>query len=346
MKKLLILLFVFFFSIPLFGHPREKLDPESNFIYAYLRAAKVTMLPEVVVTAYRNPQDTVKKSKVERDDLYYTPSKDIKIQHKKFRPFPDRYLADTLIKDNDTVALNEDDPFDYYNNSFSYSRFFNTFSFNMWYGGFYPYWHGYFGWPYSYGFMDPLWFDFWYDWNYPYFATGWGWFGPYWNWGWNWWGPFWHHPNYWNNPYHRYPYQPGFHGQYARRDGSSNMIQRRIPNAPYSKVGVINQNRRMESPQNRPMYNQNRRDFRPSYNNPRMSERPLYNNTHTYNGRSSNQSRSYSPPTRSYNSSSNMRGNSNYSSHSSYNYGGRSGGSFGGSSMSRSSSNSGGGRRR
>ena len=325
MKKLSILLFVFLFSIPLFGHSRERLDPESNFIYAYVRTAGITMLPEVVVTAYCNPRDTIRKSKVETDDLYFSPSKDIKIQHKKFRPYPDRYLADTLIKNNDTIILTENDPFDYYNNSFSYSRFFNAFSFNMWYGGFYPY--------FGYGFINPFWFNFWYDWNYSYFATGWG---------WNWWGPFWHLPHNW---YHPYPNQYNHNRLYAHRDASSNLIQRRIPDTPYSKVGVINQNRRMESPQNKPIYNQNRRDFRPSYNNPRMSVRPLYNNTHAYNGRTN---RSYSPSTKSYNSSSNVRGNSNYSSHSSYNYGGRSGGSFSGSGMSRPFSNSGGegGRRR
>ena len=68
MKKILILAIMFFLSLSAFGKhwEHERMSPMefdeivTNAILDELSAAGYTILPEVVVTAYRNPQDTIK----------------------------------------------------------------------------------------------------------------------------------------------------------------------------------------------------------------------------------------------------------------------------------------------
>jgi hypothetical protein len=378
MKKLSILLFAFLLSIPLFGHTRERLDPESNFIYVYLRAAKVTILPEVVVTAYRNPQDSIKHQQqkfssqfeikggrgyllpkdANNDDLYYTPKSDT-IKHARHpkNKTNNLYSKDTLqYSDVNT----DEDPFIYSNRI---AMFYHG-GFNPWYYNDLFYYNSFF--------FD----DFYWDWNYslfyPYdnFYFGWG-------WGWPWYNHFWYQP-YWYPYYHRHHNHDYWHdgGRYYAHNGYTQINRRQSystmsNHSGLSQVNTIQRRSANTSIQNKPVYrqNQNRRSYQPSYNSSRMSERPLYNNTHTYNNiqnRSinhtntvTNQTRSnYSAPNRSSTvrnyslpnrSSYQHNSNSSYrSSGSNYSGGGNyrsSGSSFsgGGSSASHSSNSSGGG---
>jgi hypothetical protein len=323
--------------------------------------------------------------KIEYDDLYYTPSKDAKsAKHVKQKSVIvedtllfDAYNAvDTLVKENPDIQVNyvyNDDPFFYsnhlgmfYHGGFNYWHY-NPFFYDPWYDDFGWGWNPYYGYNYPY-------------WNYPYynnFYFGWN---SYWGWnfGWNWYHPYYYHNNYWHGHNGFYDQHNNYYShnginqqpQYGRRERPSNFTTHQIDNRRTQP-----QERKItgRDPNNRPIYNNERRTYTPAYEKPRMSERPPYNNsrvnlirenTNRYqtntarpdvrtqqyrntenrkgNIQSSTQSRTYSPPSRSstysqpsrsYNSGSADRRSSSSSNFSS----GSSNRGFGGSNSSRTS---------
>jgi len=287
MKKLLLTTLAVLLSLSLFGRPRE-LNPKiidkevTDWILDQLRDAGYTVLPEVIV------QDTLnhkKQSKKEFDDLYYQPSKDGKIakHHKR----PDVYaIVDTLVKENPDIQVNthyNDDPFFYSNRI------------GMFYHGGFNYWH------YNPFFYDP-WYDFdfgwgwnpYYGYNYPYWSYPYhnnfyfGWNNYYgWNFGWNMYRPFYGHNN-WYGQHNNFYSHNNWNGdnfqrpEYGRRERPSNLTNNQIDNRrvqPQQRREVTSQQR--INPQDKPMYQQNRRSYTPSYENPRLSTRPAFNNSKT-----------------------------------------------------------------
>ena len=297
MKKLITLTAILFLTTVMFGmknnyHAINRADFE---LLNDLRDAGYTVLPEVRVIAYRNPQDTIKhKQTKEYDDLYYMPSKDGKQMKHQKRPDVDA-IVDTLVKKNPKIVVNNyynDDPFFYsnrigrfYHGGFNYWMYQNPYYFyNDWF-----YDDFYFGWNYPYfGYNN--------YWNYPYFGHNDFYFGynSYWGWnfGWNWYRPYYHN-NYWYGQHNNYYGQNNWNGggnfqsrpQYGRRERPSNFTQtnpttnRRIAETQpqRNRIGVPQQ----RNPQNMKQYSESRRTYTPTYENPRMSTRPAYNNTKT-----------------------------------------------------------------
>ena len=284
----------------------------------------------------------VTSAKPEYDDLYYQPSKDVQKVKKHKRVNTEdtlRAVIDTLVKENPDIQVNyvyNDDPF-YYSNMIG----------RYYHGGF-NYWMYSDPWYYSNWMYDP------YDWywdmrfsGYPYWNYGFG-FGYNnwgWNFGWNWYHPYYHN-NYWNHN-NWYTHHDNWNNG-GRYNGNHEYVHIRQESSLSNRRVVPVQ------PQNKAMYQTSRRTYSPSYNNPRMPTRPQYNNSRVENNVSnrrtqistfnrSTQSRTYSPPARSYNStpSRSYSQSSSRSYNSSSNFSsGRSSGSSNFSSGGRSSSSS------
>jgi hypothetical protein len=281
-----------------------------------------------------------------------------------------QYILDTLVKENPDIQVNyyEYDPFLY---SYNIGRFYHG-GFNYWMYNdpwFYSnYWMmDNYCWDWGYGFMG----TFWNPWYYNDFGFGFEYGFGFNNWWYSNWSP-WRY-NHWNHNWHNNNYNWYTHNNYNGGGSEYNS------NHEYGHVrqeSSLNTNRRTVQPQTKALYSKTNRSYSPSYNNPRMATRPAYNNsrvttgglfgrranvstqTHTYsqrntqrnitpNSQRSTQSRSYSVPSRNYNSSS--RSNSNYSSgsvsrSSNYSSGSYSSGGSSRSSGSYSSGSSGSGR--
>ena len=285
-------------------------------------------------------------------------------------------IVDTIVQQNPDVQVNyfEYDPFYY---SYNLGRFYHG-GLNYWMytdPWFYNnYWTmGMYDWNWEMGFMGNSFWNPWYYDNYGFgYGGGYGWWYSNWTpWRYN----HWNHDNNWNhnNNWYTHNYNNGGGSGYNGNHGYGHTLKE-IPSN-------INKHITSVQPQNKALYQSNRRSYTPSYNNPRMSTRPSYNNSRITTGgverrvqtgnysrnysqsntQRSTQSRAYSVPSRgsvsqsqsrSYsnsNSYSNSRssnyssGSSNYSSGSSS----RSSGSYssGGGGSSRSSGGGGSGRR-
>lgn len=313
MKKLLTLTAILFLTTALFGmrnnyHATNRADFE---LLNDLRDAGYTILPEVRVIAYRNQQDTIKKSNYERyweekngmqmdkpmhmqmkseskpefDDLYFQPSKDGKMMRHAKR---DTIKKDTIRKTSiikDPVTINNyyynDDPFFY---SHNIGRFYHG-GFNYWHYNpfFYDPWYDDFGWGWNpyYGYNYPYYSGFYFGWN-----NYWGWnFG--WNYGWNMYHPyygghnnFYGHNNNWNGG-GNFQSKP----QYGRRERPANFTQtnpttnRRLADKQPQGNRIGTPQQRTVNPQNKVTYGESRRSYQPTYETPRMGTRPQYNNS-------------------------------------------------------------------
>lgn len=310
MKKILILTLALLFSVAIFGRPRE-LNPKiidkevTDWILNQLKEAGYTVLPEVIVQdtlnhkkqrfssryetkggrGYLLPEwanDSTwypgQKPPMEYDDLYYQPSKDGKQMRHQKRPDVDA-VVDTLVKKNPKIVVNN-----YYNDD----PFFYSHRIGMFYHGGFNYWH------YNPFFYDPWDFDFGWGWNpyygynypywsYPYYNSFYFGYNSYWSWnfGWNYYRPYYGH-NYWYGQHNYYYSYNNWNGgiqqrpEYGRRERPSNLT---VNQQPSRRIAPPQERQGNVKPQDRPMYDQNRRTYTPSYDSPRLSTRPQYNNS-------------------------------------------------------------------
>jgi uncharacterized membrane protein YgcG len=318
MKKIFLFTTLMLMTTFMFGmRHRELTNREvSNIIdwaiIGELKEAGYTVFPEVIVTAYRNPQDTIRKKsnyekyweekqreyfgkiekfkednakidtqKMEFDDLYYQPSKDgMRMMHKR----------DTLKKDNIQKNAITKDPITinnyYYNdNDFYYASRINRFHHNFWFDYYSPFYSPYYGWNSPYFYDSWYWgYNSWYGWNFSF-----TWNYPY----YGWYSPYWHRPRYYiHNDYNYYSFNQPIRNniQYGRRERPSSLTMNQQP--PTRRIAPPQEKRENIKPMDRPVYNENRRSYAPTYETPRMSTRPQYNNSrvergnmNTYNNR-------------------------------------------------------------
>jgi hypothetical protein len=261
MKKLLTSIFIFLIMIPLYGNARERTEnPKifdarlSNAILELLKSRGYTVLPEIVVTAYHNHQDTIKPQ--------------IETKGGRSRRTNNSHKTDSLknVYDRDTLILTEvdnyysDDPFMYSNRiSMFYHRGFNYWYYND------PYYYNPF-------FYDP-WFynDFylgynsWDPWYYPHFYFG---------------------HNYWNPWYYSYGYNYVYYPMYNRyaaaryydNIGSPKHMSQQSFLGHQERTNYAQSNRM--SPQMRTPYDQSKRGYMPTYQVNKMPVKPSFNNSH------------------------------------------------------------------
>ena len=314
MKKLLVIFLFILLSFPLLGN-RAGLDRAANRAdYEFINDLKTegyTFLPEIVITAYRNPQDTLKKSNYERyweekegikarpepkkewDDLYFNAKTDGQPQMKKKKnkkPYVDpiEIIVDSLRAENPNITINnyyDNDPFYF---SHNISRFYHG-GFNYWmYSNPWYYSNNY--WMYdSYDWYWEMRFrPYWYGSN---FYFGYNYYNP---WRYNYWGPYYgynhyNHYNYrgYNNFSHQYASNQGggslSRPQYGRRERPSNYTSNDvIRGAPVQNNSRVNTpERRISTTTQRAAYSESRRSYSPTYESPRLSVRPQYNNSRT-----------------------------------------------------------------
>ncbi len=270
-----------------------------------------------------NSQTVVSDKPVEYDDLYYQPSKDNK-NVKKQKINDVNQVVDTLIKYNSEIKVIYEYNYDPFFYSYNIGRFYHN-GFNYWMYDSYD-------WYWEFRFMKN-WYSPWYYNNF-YF-------------GYNYWSPWrynYHYGNY-GNINNRYSNSHNWNGRYGNINQRPEYGRRERPSTLSNTYNnntqrVVPQEKRTTSPQNRATYQENRRTYTPSYENPRMGTRPQYNNSRigvTTNRRVeiNTQSRTYSAPTRSYNSGSFGNNRSSGSSSSSSGSGSSGGRSSGGSSTGR-----------
>jgi hypothetical protein len=345
MKKLLLSIVFVLLALTLSA---QKL---SNY-EKYWQAKEDSITKSQTTSSNNATENQLTSAKPEYDDIYYQPSKDAQRVKKHKRMSTEdtlRYIVDTLVKQNLDIQTNyyEYDPFLY---SYNIGRFYHG-GFNYWmyndpwlYSNYCMMDNYYSNW--GYGFMG----TFWNPWYYNDFGFGYGYGWWYSNWT-PWRHNYWNHD--WNNNHNWYT-----HNNYNGGGGGYNS------NHGYSHITQGSANRRTVQPQTKALYSKTNRSYSPSYNNPRMSTKLQYNNSRVATGglfgrranvstqsrsysqsntqrniapnsQRSTQSRSYSVPSRSYNSSS--RSNSNYSSGSISRGSNYSSGSYSSSGSSRSS---------
>jgi hypothetical protein len=205
MKKLLIITLTLFFSFSLMGMRRDR----------------------------NNAQDSVKKSRIEFDDLYYLPSKDGNITQKNQKN------VDTLLKEKTNITIN------YYNRDpFFYSNRIGRF----YHGGF-NYW----------AYSDPF-FYMNYDWRWDYRYTR----TIYWG------NPWLYRPYYSINNFYSVNQQPINNIQNIRRDRVSTLTSNKIVQIPETPK-VAPQNKPINQENRTPSYSQPRFSVVPPYNNSKVS---------------------------------------------------------------------------
>ena len=379
MKKLSLIFIALLFSYISFAQDtnREMSNYEKYVIQMQDDQAKSAIQQ---IEKAQKDQDTLKMTKKEWDDLYYTKA-DAKAERKAKRQRksyvdPVQAFVDTLKQDNPNVEVNvyDLDPF-YYSDRIG--RFYYG-GFNRWqysYPWYYNSWmYDDYGWNWNpyYGFNYPYYNDF-------YFGFGYTTFGHYWRpfpdfgggygWGYSNWSPWRHEGNQWNN-------------YYGNHNGGGFRNYNHMNPTHYQTQTLTNINRHNSvAPQGRASYSTAGRSYTPSYNTPRMSTRPQYNNskvntsnlfgrranantqtnTQTRTSQPNTQTRTYSQPntqrsiapnnqrssqSRSYSVPSRSYNNSSSRSNSNYNSGssGRSSSYSSGSSNYSSGSSGGGGR--